>query len=449
MKLNTMFFRLLAGAVMILGLPAGMLAVTPEEMEEARTITARIYLRCANDGSDYLDKVSARTMDELEGKLKSKEKENLAIFKSFGVPADYASWTKDDLVKYWSGTFYANPQVKLEARGFARKKTEKALMAMKVKDPSDVERPKPVEVAADSVLPDAVTTVPVGEQSTQAVLDTLAGTMQPVEAEKTSDEGSGNTFYIVLLCVLVALVVALIIYAARMFKRQSDSEDDDSEGDGGSSCQPASNVNVTIAAPAAHAVADMNQPVAREVESLRAENAELRRAINDYKHHLNYVKSENTELHGQVRELRAELEQSRQAAAATCMPERYPHQEADTGVYAEEEPVKRPAGKGKTLYLGRANEDGMFVRAERELNPAHSIFRLVSTDGITGTFTVLESPAVESRIMADARQALRGGCDCDFSEVRGCTGVETLRGGTAVFDQGRWKVLRRAQVRFV
>lgn len=452
MKVHAMFIRLLAAAAIILGLPVRVLAVTPEEMEEARTITAIIYLRCANSGSDYLDKLNVKTLDELEkSNLHRKEKDNLAIFKNFSVPTDYASWSKDDLVKYWSGTFFANPQVKLEAKGYAQKRTEKAVKAMKIKDPAEVEQASPEEVTAqEPALSDAVVSDPMDEQATKAALDTLAEAVQPAEADKQSKESSGNALYIVLLCVLVAFVVALIIYAARMFKRQSDDDDDDDDDNRKeNSLKAGHNVNVTIAAPSARSVADTDRTTLREVESLQAENAELRRAVDDYKYHLNYVKNEKAELQEQVRRLHAELEQLR-ASAPTRAVGRDPYSDADATVYAEaDEPTVHSSARAKTLYLGRANDDGMFVRAERELNPSHSIFRLVSTDGVTGTFTVVESPVVEGRIMADVRQALRGSCECDFSEARGRSGVETLRGGTAIFDQGRWKVLRRAQVRFI
>ncbi|MDE7402106.1 MAG: hypothetical protein K2M87_01690, partial [Muribaculaceae bacterium] len=77
-------------------------AVTDREMEEARAITAKAYLRYANNGSGYLDEITAKSMSELESKLKAKEKENLAAFKSVKVPSDYASWDKEKLVEFWA-----------------------------------------------------------------------------------------------------------------------------------------------------------------------------------------------------------------------------------------------------------------------------------------------------------------------------------------------------------
>ena len=89
----------------VTALPLG--AVTDKEMEEARAITAKAYLRYANDGSGYLDEVSAKTMSELNSKLKAKEKENIKAFNSVKVPTDYASWDKEKLVEFWAVTFFS------------------------------------------------------------------------------------------------------------------------------------------------------------------------------------------------------------------------------------------------------------------------------------------------------------------------------------------------------
>ena len=66
-----MIKRIIASVVLaVFAIP--VFAVTDKEMEEARTITARAYLRYANDGSGYLDDFKATTMSQLESKLKAK-----------------------------------------------------------------------------------------------------------------------------------------------------------------------------------------------------------------------------------------------------------------------------------------------------------------------------------------------------------------------------------------
>ena len=75
----------------LLGTPFTASAVTDKEMEQARTIATKAYLRYANDGSGYLDKLNPKTMAELEKNLKPKEKENLKAFKAIPVQIGRAS----------------------------------------------------------------------------------------------------------------------------------------------------------------------------------------------------------------------------------------------------------------------------------------------------------------------------------------------------------------------
>ncbi len=90
-------FRLttLAAALMMWMLPFGAQAVTQQEMEEARTITAFWYLRYANNGAGYMEEGKMpTTMAQLEKMLKETERTNLKAFKAVSVPQDYAGWDK-------------------------------------------------------------------------------------------------------------------------------------------------------------------------------------------------------------------------------------------------------------------------------------------------------------------------------------------------------------------
>ena len=60
--------------IVLLSVPTFVFGVSQKEMEQARTIAAKAYLRYANDGSGYLDDLNPTTMQELEASLKSKEK---------------------------------------------------------------------------------------------------------------------------------------------------------------------------------------------------------------------------------------------------------------------------------------------------------------------------------------------------------------------------------------
>ena len=81
---------------LLLAVCCSAFAVTKEEMEKARVISAKIYLRWANNGSDYLEKLDPSNISQLEGDLRDKEKANLKAFKQIPVPSGYESWTKDD-----------------------------------------------------------------------------------------------------------------------------------------------------------------------------------------------------------------------------------------------------------------------------------------------------------------------------------------------------------------
>lgn len=111
-------------AVMAIALALPAMAVTEKEMEEARAITAKAYLRYANDGSGYLDDVQAKSMSELTGKLKEKEKENLKAFNKVKVPSDYASWDKARLVEFWGVTFFTSPELSEKGKA-ARSRVKK------------------------------------------------------------------------------------------------------------------------------------------------------------------------------------------------------------------------------------------------------------------------------------------------------------------------------------
>ena len=111
--------------------------------------------------------------------------------------------------------------------------------------------------------------------------------------------------------------------------------------------------------------------------------------------------------------------------------------------------VSASAKGSRVIYLGRANREGMFVRAERSLNPQHSVFRLETSDNVSGIYTVVEDPEVEARILANPDLLLAGSCELEDPDTYGKEAVATENPGTAIFEGGRWRVLRPALVRFV
>jgi low affinity Fe/Cu permease len=409
---------ILASALLIGGtLPS--IGVTKEEMEEARTIAAIVYLRNANNGSDYLNNVSAKTLAELEGKLKDTEKANLATFKSVGMPGDYASWDKSKLVEYWSGTFYSNPEIKkLASLGYARNMTKQRLQAMKVYEPTAAaeETPAPAEENKDENIaeendPNASLANPMMEENVddseaylKAKEDSIAAANKSNdEASDLIDDGGHTLLYVIILVVLVALMAALVFYATKVFKRQNEEAEE------------------------ARRQAKIEGMDDDERRRMQAKIDELERSNNDYRNHITTLEERKPE----------------PAPAPVAAPV---EKEVIDDRRAQAAPARRPARK---IYLGRANSAGMFVRAEKELNPDQSVFRLVSTDGITGTFSVVTDVEVQDRILEDPQAALEYACVCDDYDTVDRTEINTDRNGTAVFESGRWRVLRKAHISLI
>lgn len=440
----------------ILTLP--LMAVTKEEMEEARTITARLYLRWANNGSGYLDEVNAKTMTQLTAKLKPTEKENLKAFNAVNVPTDYASWDKAKLVEYWSSTFFKSSGLNQDgARAKGRVKT--ALNAMNVSAPAK-EAPKPEAAPAEPVVPpveEGVASLPsdtalppeaIDTALTNTEADLLSDQNDIAKAEEEAAEAtrpreeSHTWVYVVVLAILVAVVIWLVIYAANLMKRQSNpatDDDEDFESD--------------------NAREEVRRAVARKEEEIN----ELRRRLQNEEGksatlgmELEKLKLERTRLEGQVESLREELHAAQSAAsAAAAAPLREPVREPRREPQTERQPKKETVSDSeqkpilKVIYLGRANNRGIFVRADRRINAGNTIYRLDTNDGLVGTFHVVDEPEVVDVALTNPDEYLGNGCVADdLNDTAGVTRIITESAGTAIFENGYWKILRKTRIRY-
>ncbi|MDE6294915.1 MAG: hypothetical protein K2M03_02505, partial [Muribaculaceae bacterium] len=230
--------------LLVVGVSAGR-AVTREEMEQARTIAAKTYLRWANDGSGYLDELNPKTMAQLEQSLKAKEKENIAAFKAVKTPADYSSWDKDALVKYWSETFFASPGLSEKGKA-ARNVVKRKVSAMNVSAPAASTPEKKDESApaadkaaaqtqetekpasADKTSGDAANAENIEDVSDEmagiiaeaAELDSTEAVVEQTDTKKNT--GSSVWIYILALVVLVGVVVWLVIFASKTMKNAEE-----------------------------------------------------------------------------------------------------------------------------------------------------------------------------------------------------------------------------------
>lgn len=416
-------------AVLVAASSLATWGATPEQMEKAKAAAFKACLRNMNNGSDYLDKLKPESVSELEGKLKAKEKENISKLKGVRIPdeSEYGSWDKAQFDKYWSETFvkatpvttqgYCATQVKSAISGInvtkqeARPKAGTAPEAVQAPKPEPVAAPEPTE-AAEPVVEDVAA---VGTEDMQegemAPVPTEAVTPAPAEAPKKKDS---NTAPIVVLCILVLVVVALVGYALNVMKKNKARQ----------SGRPRS------ALRAAADYADYDTP-APTVQSDPEEESPFA-AYSGFQEPSPSVPDPRDK---EIERLRSEI--------ASLQSQMRKRQSAPSGF--QDTPMRTP----RIIYLAQANADGVFTRADARYNMGNSIFKLVTTDGVSGSFSVIEDPTVFELALMMPTDFLVNACagrNLQLSE--GARSIVNEASGTAIFEDGRWRVSRKAQIRY-
>lgn len=413
-------------------------AVTDKEMEEARTIAAKLYLRWSNDASGYLDDVSVKTMSQLEASLKPKEKENLKAFKAVKVPSDYASWDKARLVEFWGVTFFTSPGLSDNGKR-AKGRVKNKVQAMKVSAPEPPKtEPAPAPAAENPAPAETPAATPAAPASTPSA-DVAAAEQQDILADQTAiarDEAeardteprqkrsNGTWVYVAILVVLVGVVIWLMVFAANMLKKQTPEESD--------AALAADNDRLSKSEQAAKTkLADTEQ----RMKALEESNAELKREISRLTKSLEDSRASEERLRADLASAKA----AKAAAAAMAPPA------PQTPV--REQPVRKPVIN--EIYLGRANAKGQFVRGDRRPVAGNTVFRLDTADGMVGTFRVADNADTLQLALSNPLQYLTGACNSDnYADAATATRIITEDPGTAILEGGCWKVLRKSRIRF-
>ena len=434
MKLRNLFYILL---ISLFSLPS--FAVSDKDMEEAKVIAAKLYLRWANNGSGYLDDVSASSMADLESKLKAQEKENLKAFKSVSIPADYASWDKQRFVQFWGTTFFTSPALNADGKR-AKDRVKAKVSAMNVSAPSSTpkaEEPKQAETkpeekktAEETASTEAMNeeggiTIPEPQEvvhQEEAMADSLAVLQADEQSMAMSDRPekakSHTWIYVIILIVLVILVVWLMVYAANMMKKQGKENRAFEGGD---------------------------KKLKKEIASMEAENDKLRSEVSRLKSEIEAAKAEIIRLKAMQADERKQRKEEKQPLSAQASPVA---KEIPAPQRKQEESKPQPKIINE-IYLGRANPKGLFVRGDRRPNPAHTVFRLDTKDGIVGTFRFAATPEAFELATSNPLQYLAGGCVCEnFEDAENASSLITEAPGTAILENGCWKVLRKSKIRF-
>lgn len=466
-------------------LPA--LAVTDKEMEQARVIATQTYLRYANDGSGYLDALHPSTMAELEKKLKPKEKENIKAFKAIPVPAGYESWDKQKLVDYWSTTAFSHAGLSQKGK-VGKNPARKKLNNMKVAAPAPAsaapaQSPTPAQQGSANSTKPAATAAPTNEKPAPATEKTTPAAapsqtpahnhapVQPTnqslvdikldsaqaEAEEArllaeaalaaEDDApikkeSNNTWvYVLILCILVGVVVALVVFASNVMKKNAV----DAGVDKGNSEETKMLTN------------ELKKAYTR-IDDLQAQNASLRNNIEALKVEINKLRFRSAQsAQAPIKGIPRPAENPEPAATAYVEPA--PAAAQPTTPAPQPAPVAQPEAAPKpaadaathlrTIYLGRANTKGIFIRADRTLNPGNSVFRLDTTDGLAGSFKVVADSSVIDKVIEHPAEMLSAACvGPELGNTSGLQKIVTDSAGTAIFKDGCWRVMRKAKIHY-
>lgn len=440
-------------AVVALSSVAPSYAVTDKEMDNAKAIAAKFYIRYANDGAGYLDGFTPGSMAELEKKLSTeKDRQLLRQFKGAGAATDYASWGKDQLVAYWSDAFFKENLSKLDAKGAANGLCKKQIkeninkLAIAAAPAPQPEAQQPAEpVAAHEADSAKLAQEAAVADNLDNVADEIADAQEMVDREQESlgrepERASGTWVYIMILAILVGVVIFLVVYASRTMKgepkekaRKQDADADDDD-DVEAAYAPAP---VIIEQPARANPADDTQMREKYAQTLASKAEEIRALTRQ----LSEMESLAASLKEENRRLKAELERARREER---------NREETRPVAAPAASAGAGSGHVHEIYLGRVNSQGVFVRADRHAVDGQSIFKLTTTDGLTGTYALINNPLIEEQVLDDPGKWLAGGCFAkDIFDTEGREGIQTETPGKAVFRDRMWQVEKKSRIRYI
>ena len=438
-------------------LPAAF-GATPEQMDRARAIAYKYCLRYMNNGSGYLDDKKPKSTAELKSALKEKEKENIKVLEKISIPSEseYATWDKEEFNKFWKDTFFSNKSLKFNAKGACKATAagEISKISVTAAEPSAT-KPKPEEQAKAeektaapaeiTVSADDEAMSPLVEEPAITPVEEVQPVEMPVEDVKPSPEPkkeSSNTWAIIVLCTLIIVVGSLVVYALNVMKRNKERQNHDmprrtkprreayrepEEEDNGytSTADPEDE-----SAFASYAMYEEPEPQRKEPEPIRRPAQRSMAAVS----------REHSERDMEIERLRAEVAALRQQLSDS-------HDAANVSSrYTPGSRTQRPA---HVIYLAQANANGVFTRADARYNVGNSIFKLVTTDGVSGSFTVIDDPTVHELALMMPTDFLVNACSGRNMQQTHCArSIINEAAGTAIFEDGRWYVTRRAQIRY-
>ncbi|MDE6193133.1 MAG: hypothetical protein K2M83_04025 [Muribaculaceae bacterium] len=455
-------------------------AVTDKEMEQARAIAAKHYLRYANNGSDYLDKLSPSSVGELSKSLKAKEKENLKSFNAVAVPKDYASWDKQKLVDYWSKTFFNSPGLKADGKKclgvLAKHLNKMSVAAPSAAKPAETPAAKPADAAKPAEPAKAAEPAKKAEAKPAAqtpAAPAAAPAAQPAEdaaaedavkaaiAQAEADAGladeqpkkSSNTgWYIAILVVLVGVVIWLVMYASKSMKETGATLADHQAGEKEirEAKRAAKEEQNKMREQYATSLTSKND----EIKQLKAQYATIESELEAARREADATRRELEAAKREVEALRQRAQQKPQEQKPQAQPQHRPAEQPAAAAKPQAAPKQggaaRPGGLPPVVFLGYVNQKGLFTKASRSLNVESSVYRMDVPDGFHGKFRVVNDAEILERLLENPEQWLGGGCSIENPEDADIAAeIVTLEPGEALFADNSCRVTKKARIKFI
>lgn len=106
------------------------------------------------------------------------------------------------------------------------------------------------------------------------------------------------------------------------------------------------------------------------------------------------------------------------------------------------------APQHRILFMTAPNDEGVFTGSSETEQVGKSIYQLSTTDGVHGTFIMLDTPDAIATAMISVSQFVKTACKVQGNLSLYPQQIQTLEEGTAVLENDSWRITNKAIVKF-
>lgn len=178
----------------------------------------------------------------------------------------------------------------------------------------------------------------------------------------------------------------------------------------------------------------ISQQIDEALQPLKEELAELKKKSERQEENIKALKSELKRLKQSLEELSTRKEELRDGQA---------------GLQSGSVGLSSPHVTSRSLYLDTPTPDGFFAEAHEQKREGKSIYALETKDGQNATFHILDTPDALATALISISQFVKPACKVNGQVVGMPRSVVTEQNGQLTSEQGGWRVIRKAIIRFV